>query len=665
MEIVSCTPHGNAYKIQTKCGRPFYAPKSTFISLKMIPISPQDNLFNEKIRILELDPCPLLPGMSIDYVSPSEFSISGSPMVQKLIAHLKPTHNLTAACTILYKTLADKYAIRQRVYADVPQKYASEIFKSIYEFNRMIAVIETYQEFRANPYMCLEHNRNIFHIVDKFAEIYNINDQIRMERCIEHRLKGMETDDGHMCVPLNVLVNEMKQDVRTIIQNSKLFQIHNNYVYTTIKYAHEKGVAELVRKLIDKTIDDKPMLKDDTIQHYISEFEADTKMQLNAKQKMAVQLLFSTCNILILTGFPGTGKSSVVACIRHVCDRVKKSYAIMAPTGKAANRLGKTASTIHRALDVKIDTLGNFNFQKNQTNALDFDIVIVDESSMLDGKLAYHLFNAVNANRTRVLIIGDPDQLPSVDAGDVLNKLIAAKVVPCVSLTKIYRQDADAIDICTFARMVVKGKLIKKSDLTKMPTIRWFLDMDANSEVYEKLGDLYREFNGNIQILIPSKKNDRGTIVVNRYIHKLLYGNNNDGGFCENEKIICVKNCYGESSVFNGESGLYKKAQEGCNHAVVFDDKMVTMKTDEIDYGYAITVHKSQGSEYANVVIVLDFSHGYTLNRKLLYTAIMRAKNSLTIIGNIDAIQKCVRVIGATRWSLLDEFIKEGYEIES
>jgi len=692
-EIVSCANHGNAVKIQTRGEKPFFAPKSAFLSLKTLNVSPCHKLFNELMIILDLDLCPLIPGMAIDYTSPSDYTLSIDPAstvlkteCQKLVGGVKAKADLVATYHALYKLLAEKYVIRGKVCADVPAKRSPDVFKSISEFNRMVTAIDSYDSFGANPYTVLDNGRVAFYLPDLFAEFYNINQRIRIERHIENRLKTMETDDGHMCAPLKVLVDGMKHDalvaselktapnvVEQMVSNSRLFKVHMDHVYTAAKYAQEKGVADVVRTLIDKSIDGPPMMEDGEINQLIAGFEKDNSIELNAKQRMAVQQLFSTSYVLVLTGFPGTGKSSVVACVRYVCDHMKKTYAIMAPTGKAANRLGKVASTIHRGLEVKVDSCGRFIFTKGPKDPLDYEIIIVDEASMLDGKLAYQLCRAIDPEKTRLLIIGDPDQLPSVDAGDVLNKLIQARVVPCVCLTKIYRQDPAAVDIGTFARLVIKGKRITEKHIESMSTIRWFTDFDTHAEVYKQVIDLYQEHCGNLQVLIPSKKHERGTAAINRHLHNTLHGADADM-FCPGEKVICVKNCYfrdkngevdNDQSVFNGENGNYARADKSGNHAVRFDEKLAIIKAEDFDYGYAITVHKSQGSEYDHVVIVLDFSNGYALNNKLLYTAIMRAKKSLAVIGNLGVIQKCAHTTPHARWSLLDEFVKDGYEIDN
>jgi exodeoxyribonuclease V alpha subunit len=397
---------------------------------------------------------------------------------------------------------------------------------------------------------------------------------------------------------------------------------------------------------------------------------------LSSKQRQAVELIFTTADMLLLTGYPGTGKSSVVACIQEVCGKRGWTYAVMAPTGKAANRLGEGATTVHRALEATIGARGEFKFGRGPKTPLPYDLIILDEASMLDASLAYNLFRAIDPQRTRVLVIGDPDQLPPVDAGSFLTAMLESSVVPAVRLTRIFRQDKQS-DICKLARAITRGSLPAPAELRAMTGVSWVEGLSRHTDVHAKLVELYRSHNQQLQILIPAKRGGHGTQEVNVAFHNALFSSEFVvGRFVAGDKIVVVKNCYvrdadgkviPEKSVFNGETGVYQGAVCSGNkttlHNVDFgraDDgreKITPLEMDAIELGYALTVHKSQGSEYEAMALVLHPSHGLALNRQLLYTAITRAKGQLYVLATYECMARCAASPCTKRVSLMSEMV--------
>jgi exodeoxyribonuclease V alpha subunit len=436
------------------------------------------------------------------------------------------------------------------------------------------------------------------------------------------------------------------------------------------------------------------------IDDLIYEFNRKENINLHILQRTAVNAFFEPPKngIYVLTGYPGTGKSSVVKCVWYIAEQMRLKVLTCAPTGKAANRLGQDAMTIHRALKYK----GN-GFEHNSNNPLDFDIIIVDEVSMLDLNIAYSLFNAIKVTKTRVLLIGDENQLPSVGYGNTLNDILKSCVVPHTHLTKIYRQ-GDGSKIARLGRCIIKS-----SGETKLP--QYFTDIvgdDNNTKdiVYYQLHDprkihemvlkllmKHRKNNkesgsgsgsdNTFQILVPTKKGPVGTSAINSTIHRYLYKITNieDLSYQPFERIMVVSNVYAKTdnglinqddSVFNGESGEFIEYANDKNKKmgkvnIRVDGKTNDIEVDQdcIDFGYAITVNKAQGSEYETVVLVLHDSHNIMLNRKVFYTGITRAKKKLHIIGTDQCLARAINYNLTDRITALSERLADCFDIVS
>ena len=414
-------------------------------------------------------------------------------------------------------------------------------------------------------------------------------------------------------------------------------------IYLTPLYFGEKGVAERLKALAGAP----------TSTHQIS-FPDQT---LSAEQQSAVQVALNSA-VSILTGGPGTGKTTCLKALIAALEAQHKNFALVSPTGRAAKRLseatGHPASTIHRLLEPN-PTLG---FKRNEDNPLEVDFLVVDEASMLDLLLTNHLLKALRPG-THVLFVGDVDQLPSVGAGDVLRDIIASGVVAVTRLTTIFRQAAGS-QIITNAHLINQGKLpaISKDsqDFFLFPAedaaqaADWVVQVVAERIPQKFNLDALRD----IQVLAPVYRGPAGVTVLNERLQeklnpaspnkpeRRLFGITYRAG----DKVMQTLNNY-EKDVFNGDIGFIN-AIDSIEHtlAVDFDGKVVAYDWNEVDelaLAYAISVHKAQGSEFPAVVMPIVPQHYMLLQRNLLYTAVTRARSLCVLTGSRKAISMAVR----------------------
>ena len=450
----------------------------------------------------------------------------------------------------------------------------------------------------------------------------------------------------------------------------------NDYVYRKSIYIAELNIA---RKIVELTKKEAPNLKLNKVIEDVSKIES---IVLSDMQKEAVVTAINN-NISVITGGPGTGKTTIIKCVIDILKKKNMSYVLSAPTGRAAKRItettGEEAKTLHRLLEItKIEDTDFDTFVNYPVAILDTDYLIIDEASMIDTLLMNNVMKSLSSN-TRVIIVGDSDQLPSVGAGNVLKDIIESKVVNTVYLTEIYRQSKES-DIILGAHKVKKGEYLElKNKDTDLYLIETESIEETKQEIESLLNGRIKNFFGddmdiNTQVITPIKKTDIGTYELNKLIQnirlnpnkEMRHKNYGDKVFYENDKVMQIRNNYDinydlngvqGTGIYNGDIGYIEKIDTEKEEITVdYDGKLTKYDFDELDqieHAYAVTVHKSQGSEFDVVVIPIFVCFEKLFNRNLLYTAMTRAKRLLIFVGKksilnfmIDNTKENLRLTG-------------------
>ncbi len=547
-----------------------------------------------------------------------------------------------------------------------------------------------YGILKENPYRLAEDIQGVgFRLADEIAEKIGIHtdSDYRIRSGILYTLLQASLE-GHMFLPMRVLVRR-SADLLQVPEEAIRAQIQNLHmdhkvvvkkttdepeVYAFSYYYAELNCARMLRELnvlMESELLDSEEKRIETILQRILKEQG---LELDELQKNAV-LECVKHGIMILSGGPGTGKTTTINTIIRYFDEEGMDILLAAPTGRAAKRMteatGYEARTIHRMLEINggMEDGSRARFERNGENPLEADVVIIDEMSMVDIYLFQSLLEAVSVG-TRLILVGDVDQLPSVGPGQVLQDLIESKSFPTVMLKKIYRQAGES-DIVMNAHRINMGQKIALNNKSKD---FFFLPRNDVQVIYkhmiqlitEKLPRYVEAQPYDIQVLTPMRKGSLGVETLNEILQRYLNPADpsrkehaaGDRIFRDGDKVMQIKNNYqleweivsqygiridSGSGVFNGDIGTIRRIREESSTVQVeYDEHRLVEYTfsqlDEIELAYAITIHKSQGSEYPAVLLPLLSGPKMLMNRNLLYTAVTRARKCVTILGSQEVV---------------------------
>lgn len=451
-------------------------------------------------------------------------------------------------------------------------------------------------------------------------------------------------------------------------------------------HKQEKAIASKIVKMVRET---KPLGVD--TDGLISEFERLNGIQFHPSQREAIDTAVN-CGVTVVTGGPGTGKTTLIKCVSYIFECLKLRVEYCTPTGRASKRLsestGREAKTIHRLLGMEFSD-GSVRFVYNKNNQLSADVVIVDELSMADVNIIYCLLNAIK-DGCRLVLVGDKDQLPSVGAGNVLSDLIASKIVQVKYLTHVYRQEEGSF-IVTNAHLINQGKM-PVADNTGKDFFVSYKDnqQDVLATVVQMVSKRLPSFSGveaeNIQVLCPLKGGMAGVNNLNVQLQSIINPpapnkketNFGSALFREGDKVMQIRNNYEQtwmkstpygveesSGVFNGDIGkIIKIDADASTVLVLFDDGRQAVYShadlEDLVLAYAVTIHKSQGSEFDVLVIAVTNGPPTILSRNLLYTAVTRAKKMVVIVCGKKTLALMVHNnYVKQRTTMLKKFLKE------
>ena len=502
---------------------------------------------------------------------------------------------------------------------------------------------------RDDPYIVAEQIRGIgFRTADRIAEALGIaGDDIRRVQGGVLHLVGKAVDEGHVFATrdqlrdgpgqLDVPADSLDEALREL-RARELVTIEDQAVYPPLLHRAELLVAESLSELANRPKVQQPVKTHD---HTLSD-----------AQRSAVEASLGT-HLLVLTGGPGTGKTTTVRAIVQGHAALDRRVALCAPTGRAAKRLseaaGIEAKTIHRLLEWNPAT-GHFN--RNQRAPLEADLILVDEASMLDMRLASQLLAAIPRSATLVLV-GDIDQLPPVGPGQPLRDLIASRVCKTIRLHEVFRQ-AQQSAIVRGAHAVLEGGMPEPTPSgTKGDGDLFLISATDPDTITERLVQALRRMSvsygfdplADVQVMTPMRRGPLGTIKLNELLQETFNPSKEQSAvpasFRRGDKVMQLRNDY-DKEVYNGDLGEVHRIEGGVTF-VRFDGREVQYKADELDaisLAYACTVHKVQGSEFPAAVIVLHNAHFMLLNRALLYTALTRAKKLVVLVGDPRAMAR-------------------------
>ena len=587
-----------------------------------------------------------------------------------------------------------KYGISLNLGAKIYQKYGDSVYSVLQE----------------NPYRLADDISGVgFKIADEIAY------RIGIHTDSDYRIKsGMvytllqATGEGHVYLPkdelfqraaelLGVDSSYMEKHLVDLAMDRKIVQKEQGdqiLIYPAQYYYLELNTARMLRELDIFCPEDEKI-----VERRIVQIEKETGTVLDEMQKKAVQEAAGH-GLLILTGGPGPGKTTTINAIIRYFEGEGAEIRLAAPTGRAAKRMteatGYEAQTIHRLLELsgmpEDDREGQpIHFERNAENPLETDVIIIDEMSMVDIHLIHSLLMAVTAG-TRLILVGDENQLPSVGPGNVLRDIIRSGQFPVVELKKIFRQASES-DIVVNAHKINKGEQVEINNKSRDFFFLKRYDADIIIRVVialiqEKLPKYVEAKPFEIQVLTPMRKGLLGVERLNQILQRYLNPPDaskkekeiGQGLFREGDKVMQVRNNYQLEweirgrygipiekgvGVFNGDTGIIKTINEFAETAEVeFEDgrwaEYSFKQLDELELAYAVTIHKSQGSEYPAVIIPLLSGPRMLMNRNLLYTAVTRARKCVTVVGSEETFRDMIRnEKQQRRYSSLDQRIQE------
>ncbi len=539
---------------------------------------------------------------------------------------------------------------------------------------------------RENPYVLCEFINGItFNTADKIGLEMGFpkNHRYRIIAAVCSTLRNSAYLGGHTFLPEGILVSqvsaaidvqrrEIEDNIAEMLLSKRLVKENRGEydgIYLDEFYEAECYVAKRLKALSGVTFDSECKREDE----FIEQFEEKSGLTLADCQKAAISAAVEN-SVMVITGGPGTGKTTIIRGIIEVMHGMGKEVSLAAPTGRAAKRMteisGIEAKTIHRLLECKVgDDKSPYAFGKNDMNTLDCDVLIVDEVSMVDIMLMESLLKAFPTG-ARLILVGDVDQLPSVGAGNVLRDIIESDSFVCIKLTEIFRQAKESL-------IVVNAHKINNGEypfLTEKENDFFFLPRKSAEDICSTIADLCKNrlprFYGvdsiaQIQVLSPSKKTETGVRVLNSLLQRVLNPPEERKpekllAHCTyrlGDKVMSIKNNYNihwvkndgseeGDGVFNGDVGFITHIDNRLKRLTVeYDDRKAVYdfnQLDELEHAYAITVHKSQGSEFDIVVIPMWEVPKPLMARNLIYTAITRAKRVVVLVGSEEILNKYV-----------------------
>ena len=587
------------------------------------------------------------------------------------------------------------------------QKYGISSALSVKIYNqygeRLYRIIEE------NPYQMTDEIQGVgFKIADEIAEKAGIHtdSDFRIRSGLFYALK-QSMSEGHIYLPrlelfqrgaelLGVSAEAMERNLMDLAMDRKIV-LKEDRVYCSQNYYLELNTAKMLHDL-NVTAD----IADDTVMKKLADIEEETQTTLEDLQKEAVVQAVNH-GLLVITGGPGTGKTTTINTLIHYFASEGLEILLAAPTGRAAKRMteatGYEAQTIHRLLEISgvpEEESAGYHFERNMENPLEADVIIIDEMSMVDLFLMHALLSAVSVG-TRLIMVGDVNQLPSVGPGSVLRDIIHSECFPVVRLNKIFRQASES-DIVVNAHKINEGQhvvldnksrdffFLKRDDANVIISVMLTLVMKKMPK-YVDAGML------DIQVLTPMRKGLLGVERLNMILQEYLNPRSPEkkekeygaGLFREGDKVMQIKNNYQIEweirgaygipvekgvGVFNGDMGIVSEINEYAEQmTVVFDDNKYIeysfKELEQLELAYAITIHKSQGSEYPAVVIPLLSGPRMLMSRNLLYTAITRARKCVTLVGSDQVFQQMIdNEMEQKRYSTLKEQIQQWQEEE-